>query len=331
MVTGNSSTQLYLPDRHEAFDTHIYSPAHLIARADQLLTAAYLQRCRSGQLKLTLPQLLYLYAVCANPGGHQAAVARMGGMDTPTGSLVISALERKGLVARRRSKIDMRRKTVEITKQGTAARDKGSSFLALATSDVLAPLTQGERDGLQATLKNIAAHPDASPPALCNAVDEPVAVPDYLPQGVLTGYLLGRCLQIAVALVSPALAPLQLTIRQYVVLALLGVLGPCNLAMLTHTMGAERSSLAVILPSLEKRKLIDVQRENARSLNIGLTRAGLELLGRARPDAEAANKRIASNLAQTERLVFTRALARILDHHGQLLDFTDLEVSQLSA
>ena len=317
MTAGGLSIPVDAPDRRAAFAAHIYSPAHLIARADQIVNAGYLERCRSGGLQLTLPQLLYLCAVSANPGGHQAAAARMVGMDTPTGALVISALERKGFVERRESEADKRRKKVYITEKGGIAQARGIVHFASATHDFMAPISPADRLRLRAILEIIAAHRGASPPSLCNADGESVVVPAHLPPEVLPGYLLGRCLQIAVALVAPALAPFDLTIRQYVMLAMVSILGPCNLASLTHAMGSERSSLAIILPALEERGLVNVDRGPDRSLTIMLTQNGRALLARARPAAETANERVAINLTGAERKTFTRTLGGMLERHGK--------------
>lgn len=317
----SASSLVDIKDRREAFEAHIYSPAHLLARADQLVNAGYLEHCRAAQTRLTLPQLLYLCAVAANPGCHQAAAARMVGMDTPTGALVISALERKGFVQRRPSATDKRRKMVLLTQSGDAEREAGLEHLASATRTVMEPVSAAERLQLQGILERIAEHGEYSAPPLCNADGQPVAVPSHLPPDVLPGYLLGRCLQIAAALVAPSLAPFDLTIRQYVVLTMLGILGPCNLTTLTTAMGSERSSLAIVLPSLEERGLINVRRASDRSLTITLAANGLKLLNVARPAAETANERIAIDLSQSERKAFETTLGKILNHHGQLLKF----------
>ena len=64
--------------------SHNFTPAHLLKRTEQTLNAAYLARCRSDGLRLTLPQLLYLCAAWASPGGHQAAIARLVGLPAPS-------------------------------------------------------------------------------------------------------------------------------------------------------------------------------------------------------------------------------------------------------
>ncbi|MEL1251156.1 MarR family winged helix-turn-helix transcriptional regulator [Aurantiacibacter gilvus] len=312
MTTDGSPTPVDLADRHKAIDAHIHSPAHLIARADQMVNAGYLQRCRADRLKLTLPQLLYLCAVAANPGGHQAAAARMVGMDTPTGALVISALERRGLVERRQCDTDKRRKQVYCTDEGDTARARGLAIFATATRNFMEPASRSDRQELQRILEKIAAHEEATPPPLCNADGKPITVPGYLPADVLLGYLFGRCLQLAVALVAPALAPFDLTIRQYVVLAMLDIAGPCNMTLLNRVMGSERSAMAIVLPTLEGRGLVSIHRETDRSLSIALTESGRLLLAQARPEAEAANRRIASGLSDTERLHFTETLTLAL-------------------
>ena len=304
--------------------SHNFTPAHLLKRTEQTLNAAYLARCRSDGLRLTLPQLLYLCAAWASPGGHQAAIARLVGMDTPTGALVAGALERKDWVERRESESDRRRKIVTVTKGGEAVRTRGLAHLAAATGELFGPAAPSDRLVLHTLLAKIAAHRTASPPPLLDLEGQSVAAPDFLPPQLVPGFLVGRCLQVAVALVAPALEPFDLTIRQYVVLTLLAILGPCSLRLLTEAMGSERSSLAIVLPRLEERGLIDVQKER-RSVVITLTACGRKLLAQAGPAAEAANESIAAELNDAERAAFTETLGNVLGHHGKLLRPDDVE------
>src|SRR5262245_55053821 len=67
-----------------AIEHHNSRPAYLLKRAEQTLTGMYLERCRARELRLSLSQLFLLCAIESEPGSHQAAAARMAGMDTPT-------------------------------------------------------------------------------------------------------------------------------------------------------------------------------------------------------------------------------------------------------
>lgn len=300
---------------------HNSRPAYLLKRSEQTLTALYLDRCRSHGLRLTISQLLLLCAVDAVPGAHQAVAARLTGIDTPTTTLVIGALVKRGLVNRERCGDDRRRRILSITQAGRSLKDRALQQLATATAAFLEPIDMTDRRRLLELLLRISTNPASLAPPLCDRNGRPTSVPDYLPEEVMPAYQVGRCLQVAASLVGPAVEAFGLSTSQYVTLTILATLEECNLVTLGQALGAERSSLSLILPALEARALIRVHRRGQppRSLTIAPTQAGFDLLLEARPAAEEANMRVLSDLDRNEAKDFTRIMQDVLGHYGKLM------------
>lgn len=297
---------------------HNSGPAYLLKRSEQTLISMYLERSRAGRSRLTFSQLLLLCAIDAVPGAHQAVAARMAGMDTPTTTIVMQSLIRQRLVDRKSSRQDGRHRILTVTARGRAARRASLEHLTAAEETFVAPLRKRDRQRLLELLIAISGNPKSHAPPLCDPDGRSFVVPDYLPREVLTAFLISRCLQIAVSLVAPALAPFGLSIGQYVSLLVLATFEECNLAALGRALGRQRSSLSLILSALEARSLVGIDHQ-PRSLTIAPTQAGFELLLQARPAAEKANAQILSGLDRAEAQEFTRILAGALRYHGKLM------------
>lgn len=100
----------------------------------ELINAAIHARSRSGHghrggEELTLTQALLMEAVRGMDGPSVGAVAQMVGVSSPSATRMIQQLERRGLMARRRSERDERSTVVTIT-------EEGERVLALARSDM---------------------------------------------------------------------------------------------------------------------------------------------------------------------------------------------------
>lgn len=317
-VTASFIKALGYGDTIRAVRRHTSRPAYLLKRSEQTLTSMYFEKSRIARSRLTFSQLLLLCAIDAAPGAHQAVVARMAGIDKPTTTVVIRSLVRKGLVDRKSSHQDRRHRILTATAAGRAERRASLRRLAAAQETFLEPIKKRDRQKLLKSLIAISGNPHAGPAPLCDRGGQLITAPDYLPREVLIAFLISRCLQIAVSLVAPALAPFGLSIGQYVSLFVLVTFGECNLAALSRTLGRERSSLSLILPALEARSLASIHQQQ-RSLTITLTQAGFELFLQARPAAEKANAQILSGLDLNEAQDFTRILKDALKHHGKLM------------
>ena len=91
-------------------------PGFLIRRAHQV-SAAILNE-EFGSLGITSSQFAVLTVIEATPDSDQISVANIAKLDRSTMTLVMTKLERGGLVVRRQDKVDRRRKTLSITQRG---------------------------------------------------------------------------------------------------------------------------------------------------------------------------------------------------------------------
>lgn len=304
-----------------AIEHHNSRPAYLLKRAEQTLTGMYLERCRSRGLRLSLSQLFLLCAIDAEPGIHQAAAARMAGMDAPTAVVVMRSLLKNGRVERKVSSADRRHQVLAVTDNGRAVQRRALRELSAAAADFLKPIAATDRHRLLELLAIVSSNPKSLAPPLCNRDGGRVAIPKYLPEQAQLGFLTSRCLQVAASLAGPAVETFGLTLRQYVALTVLATLEECDLTRLGRALGADRSSLAHILPALEARSLIRVRRdsETPRSLAIAPTQTGFKLLQRARPAAEKANADILYGLKAPQVKDFLHVLQETLGVHGKLM------------
>lgn len=89
----------------------------------ELINAAIHARSRSGHghrgaEDLTLTQALLMEAVRGLNGPSVGAVAQVVGVSSPSATRMIQQLERKGMLARRRSEVDERSTVVTLTEEG---------------------------------------------------------------------------------------------------------------------------------------------------------------------------------------------------------------------
>lgn len=297
---------------------HTNRAGYLLKRSEQTLTSIYFDKNRTTRNKLTFSQLILLCAIDAAPGSHQAVTARMTGMDTPTTTVVTKSLVKHGLIDRTHSQQDRRHRLLIITAAGKAARKAAYKHLAEAQEKFLKPIKKRDQQRLLELLLSISSNPNASAPPLCNRYGQSITTPDYLQSEVLIAFLISRCLQIAISIVTPALVPFGLSIGQYVTLFVLTTFEECNLAALSRSLGRERTSLSLILTALEDRSLINI-RQRGRSLAISPTKAGNKLFLQARIKAEIANEQILSGLSHNEVMDFTRILKETLRYHNKLM------------
>lgn len=71
-----------------------------------------------GELKLTQKQTAVLWLVSGNPGVSQGTIGTALGMDRATMMELVNRLEGRGLLLRRRSSIDARRRELHLTRSG---------------------------------------------------------------------------------------------------------------------------------------------------------------------------------------------------------------------
>ena len=134
----------------------IYDMAgHLIRRLHQQSTHLFAARTQAAGFDLTAVQYAALEAIHENPATDQALVAEIIGYDRATIGGVIERLEKKGWVHRVVSERDRRARELSITPQGNAVRLALQPIVQALQQDILAPLSDAERQRFVALARQV--------------------------------------------------------------------------------------------------------------------------------------------------------------------------------
>lgn len=153
MVTSNSSG-----DRPGRAPT---GAAFLLAQLGAHASGRFAERI--GPLGFSPPQSGLLYAIRAQPGRSQQAVAEQLGLHPSRLVALVDDLERGGVVERRRNPQDRRHHALHLTARGEAALGDLDVASADHEADVCAALTDDELDRLAALLRRVADHQGLTP------------------------------------------------------------------------------------------------------------------------------------------------------------------------
>ena len=118
-------------------------PGFLLRRAHQIAVGIFVEECAA--YRLTPPQHSTLIVIGHCPGIDQAALARAIGFDRATIGHVVGGLEARGLLRRRNSLADKRRKTLVLTPQGHALMRRAAAAIERTSERLLAPLNPNDR------------------------------------------------------------------------------------------------------------------------------------------------------------------------------------------
>jgi DNA-binding MarR family transcriptional regulator len=128
---------------------------------------------------------------------------------------------------------------------------------------------------------------------------------------------LARRLQILVRdALEDGLAPLGVTVSQYMALSMLGRRDGLSSAQLARRFGIEPQSVTSVIKSLETRRLIS-RREtdaNRRILSITLTKTGRSCLAACDAMVDRAEEGLFANLGQAELATLRQLLQKVLEH-----------------
>ena len=122
------------------------APGYLIRRAHQRSVALF--AAQTATFDLTPVQFAMLNVLAEAPGCDQISLAQRVAFDAATSGSVIGRLEAKGLVRRRADALDRRRKLLWLTPKGRAVLQRIAPAVAKVQDELLAPLTQKERESL---------------------------------------------------------------------------------------------------------------------------------------------------------------------------------------
>ncbi|GAA1698480.1 MarR family transcriptional regulator [Microcella alkalica] len=125
-----------------------------------------------------------------------------------------------------------------------------------------------------------------------------------------TSFLLARASALAVHAANEALAPHDLRVRPYAVLALSAGAEPPTQRELADHLRLDPSQIVALVDELESRGLVrrSPHPSDRRTRVVGITEAGTELLSRAEPDVRDAEKRRTAGLSAEQRRQLTSLL-----------------------
>ena len=128
---------------------------HLLHRAGQVADERFAKAI--DPIDLTSRQLVVLGIVAANEGTSQTGIVEASGIDRSTLADIVRRLTTRGLLARRRSKLDTRAYNVSMTAEGRRVLASASPILARIEADLLAALSEKRRAELFAALGTLTA------------------------------------------------------------------------------------------------------------------------------------------------------------------------------
>jgi DNA-binding MarR family transcriptional regulator len=129
------------------------SPLHLLHRAGQCADSLFEAEAKDADL--TLRQLVVLDAVASSKGPMQTELVERTGIDRSTISDIVRRLQKRRLLDRRRTKDDARAYAIALTDKGRQVLRKFEPIAKRIDEQVLAALTNKQRDQLMDALKSI--------------------------------------------------------------------------------------------------------------------------------------------------------------------------------
>ncbi|MBB3192346.1 MarR family winged helix-turn-helix transcriptional regulator [Halomonas cerina] len=129
-------------------------PGNLLRRCHQISVAIFLRKCEA----YNLTQLQYILLCALEEKGpiDQITLGGHTALDRNTVAVVVRKLEERGLVTRRRNPEDRRSMLVTLTQAGERLRHDAEPQVAEVQEEILAPLSEDERETLCRLLTRIA-------------------------------------------------------------------------------------------------------------------------------------------------------------------------------
>lgn len=129
------------------------SPSHLLRRAQQYVTDIF---ARSGLSdNVTLRQTVLLSAVAETEGASQSELVRATGVDRSTLAEMVSRMERKGLLSRKKDRQDGRAKRVWLTEAGRKRLNQSLPAMRAVDEALVSLLPRTRRQPFQSALESI--------------------------------------------------------------------------------------------------------------------------------------------------------------------------------
>jgi len=131
-------------------------PGHLIRRAHQIASAAFVMEAQRQNLDLTAVQFSALVAIRDNPGTDATRVSEYISFDRTTIGHVLARLEKKGLITRTPGIEDKRTKRLRITSEGQEVIQAITGVVPAIAERILGRLSDDERRTLLVLLARLA-------------------------------------------------------------------------------------------------------------------------------------------------------------------------------
>lgn len=278
----------------------------LLRRADQRAVSLFNQAAKG--LQTTLPQSHVLYIATQVGAFPQGEIARQVAADEATTSLVVSTLVKRGWLNREADPQDRRRKVISATAEGRAHFSKLLPPFRSAIQTLEAPLggKPGRLIHLLATLVNRGGGKISGPAGLGPDASQRLTIVHRSMQ-----FLIRRTIQLIEQRCAPFLADSTMTIRQYVVLLIIGLHNDVGESQIASTIGLELSNTSFIARGLVTKKLIDVD-ESKRRRRYRVTEAGRDLLQTLEPKIYTATASFLNLLVPAERIELLKNLSEIV-------------------
>lgn len=136
------------------FDEMAGMPGHLLRRCQQIAVSIFLKECRD--FDLTPLQYAVLSALHQHGALDQVRIGGLVALDRTTVGVVVTKLERRGLIERRQSETDRRSKRISITASGRGLIARMLPAVRAAQDRIVGPLEGGERQLFLDFLRRIA-------------------------------------------------------------------------------------------------------------------------------------------------------------------------------
>jgi DNA-binding MarR family transcriptional regulator len=198
---------------------------------------------------------------------------------------VADALERRGLVERRRDPADRRSYALHVTAAGATALEQLHDEVARADRRMTARLTDAERDRMHELLRGLLDIEEGDVPA---------------PLGDRTGFLLSRAHFSSRDRANTLLRPLGIVVRHFGLMSLLDAHGPSSQQALARRLSVSPTMITQIVDEVEARGLAERRRnpEDRRSYLVSLTPEGRRKLKAARQVATTVAGEIAEAIGE---------------------------------
>jgi DNA-binding MarR family transcriptional regulator len=213
---------------------------------------------------------------------------------------LIDGLESSGDVVRERRPDDRRSYALRTTAAGRRTIKSLSTAASHAERTSSAQLSSKERSRL-VTLLKVVVLPHFDPPAPADLVER-------------AGFLVAHARLCLEAAGDARLAPLGLTIRTFVALAILSAGGPCSQHDLAAELDIGPAATVELVDELERLGTVRRSRNpvDRRSYALELTAAGEELLGRAKAMVHVATSEFLARLSDAEQTELRHLLAKLV-------------------